>query len=73
MNYSITKHAFENRQFRGGGGDKCYSPPRRSGPKPSGSGNPHGVGMTPACSVGASACTRRWKFFDKLHDLLLTF
>ena len=58
MNYFITKHAFENRQYRGGGGGTCYSPPRRIAPKPSVSGIAHGVGMTPAHSIGASACTR---------------
>jgi hypothetical protein len=46
MNYSITKHSFENRHFRGGGGGTCYSPPRRIAPKPSVSGIAHGVGMT---------------------------
>jgi hypothetical protein len=60
MNYSIIKHAFENGHFRVGGGGTCYSPPRRIAPKPSVSGIVHGVGMTLACSVGASACTRRW-------------
>ena len=52
MNYSITKHAFENRHFHGRiGGGTCYSPPRRIAPKPSVSGIAHGVGMTPACSM----------------------
>jgi hypothetical protein len=60
MNYSIIKHAFKNGHFRVGGGGTCYSPPRRIAPKPSVSGIVHGVGMTPACSVGASACNRRW-------------
>ena len=61
MNYSITKkHSFENRQFGGGGGGTCYSPPRRIAPKPSVSGIAHGVGMTPICSIGASACPIRW-------------
>jgi hypothetical protein len=60
MNYSTIKHAFENMHFGGGGGGTCYSPPRRIAPKPSVSGIVHGVGMTPARSVGASACTRRW-------------
>jgi hypothetical protein len=55
MNYSTIKHAFENRHFGGGGGGTCYSPPRRIAPKPSVSGIVHGVGMTPARSVGASA------------------
>ena len=61
MDYSIIKHAFENGHFRGGGGGTCYLPPRRVAPKPSVSvsGIVHGVGMTPARSVGASAGTRR--------------
>ena len=60
MNYSIIKHAFENRHFQGGGGGMCYSPSRRIAPKSSVSGIAHGVGMTPVSLVGASACTRRW-------------
>jgi len=60
MNYSIIKHAFENRHFRGGGGGTCYSPPRRIAPKPSVSGIVHGVGMTPVRWAGASACTGGW-------------
>jgi len=60
MNYSITKHAFENRHFQGGGGGKCYLPSGRIAPKPSVSGITHGVGMTPTRSVWALACTRQW-------------
>ncbi len=60
MNYSIIMHALEKWHFGGGGGVTCYSPPRRIAPKPSVSGIVHGVEMTPARSVGALSCTRRW-------------
>jgi len=51
MNYSIAKHAFENRQYQGGGGGTCYSPPRRIVPKPSVSGIAHGVGIVRQASI----------------------
>jgi len=43
MNYSKSKHTFEKRHFRDGGGGTCYSPPRRIAPKPSVSGIACGV------------------------------
>jgi hypothetical protein len=47
-------------QMHGGGGGTCHSSPIWIAPKPSASGITHGVRMTPARSVGASSCTRRW-------------
>jgi len=47
-------------QIHGGDGTKCQSPPRWIVPKPSANGIANCVRMTPACSVGASSCTRWW-------------
>jgi hypothetical protein len=48
------------RQMHHGGSGTCHSPHRWIAPKPSASGIAHGVRMTPARSVGALSCTRRW-------------